>query len=315
MTQISSATPMLDRRLRRVYQKPAAVFLILLLAAVAASTFLGNAESAALNLRMRNLPPSWASADGFGFLGTDSLGRDLATRLAVAARSSILISFAVVVLAATIGTTVGLTAALSRRWIGVALMRTVDGLMSFPGLLLAIIVLFVLGPGMDKVIGTLAALIWPSYARVAFADALRVREERHVAAARVSGIAPMRIAVRYVLPGIVGPILALSSIQIGVVMLVESSLSFLGLGIQSPGVSWGLMIAEGRSYFPDAWHVTLFPGLMIALTAVSLNVTTAGLATRLDPIARSVERAGTGVVGTTDPTDGDDDLLPSLPHD
>jgi peptide/nickel transport system permease protein len=304
MTQITGATPMLDRRLRRIYQKPAAIFLVVLLVAVAASALLGNAESAALNLRMRNLPPAWASPDGTGFLGTDSLGRDLATRLGVAARSSILISFAVVVLAATIGTAVGLTAALSRRWIGVALMRTVDGLMSFPGLLLAIIVLFVLGPGMDKVIGTLSALIWPAYARVAFADALKVREEKHVAAARVSGVAPIRIALRYVLPGIVGPILALSSIQIGAVMLVESSLSFLGLGIQPPGVSWGLMIAEGRSYFPAAWHVTLFPGLMIALTAVSLNVTTAGLATRLDPIARSVERSRRGVTVSKGLSDG-----------
>jgi peptide/nickel transport system permease protein len=232
-------------------------------------------------------------------MGTDEFGNDTFLQLIKAARFSIGISVSVTVLASVFGTFVGVSAAMVNRAAASVMMRLVDGFMSFPGLLIAVVILYLFGPGVWKIIGTLAILVWPPYARVAYSDALRIRESLYVTAARVSGIAPRRIATHYVFPGVVRPILALAAVSIGGVMLAESGLSFLGLGIQPPGVSWGLMIAQGRNYFPEAWWSTLFPGVAIAITAISLNAWAAQIARVIDPLTRASTRASAGGAAAT----------------
>jgi peptide/nickel transport system permease protein len=272
---------------------PGAVLLLAIVVASVVAPEIVSERYADSDLYRRNLPPFWASSEGAGLLGTDAAGRDLLVQMLRGAKTSIFISVSVIVIAGLVGVTVGILAAMAKGTLGSLVMRWVDGFMSFPGLLTALVVLFILGPGVYKIIFVLALTTWPAYARVAYSDALQVRGTAFVLAARVSGIGGFRIARSYVLPAIVRPVTALAAVQVGGVILGESGLSFLGLGVQSPDVSLGLIISQGQAYFPSAWHSTLFPGLLIALTAASLNAWVAYVSRTLDPVAAAHARANT----------------------
>jgi peptide/nickel transport system permease protein len=274
----------------KILRHPASLYLLCLVAASIIVPIVLHQTYSEPNILNRNSPPFWDSKTGKGLFGTDEFGNDVLLQIIKGARFSIGISVSVTLVASLFGTAVGVGAAMLNRMAGSVVMRIVDGFMSFPGLLIAVVILYLFGPGFWKIIGTLAFLVWPAYARVAFSDGLRIRESPYVTAARVSGIPGRRIASHYVFPGVVKPVAALAAVSIGGVMLAESSLSFLGLGIQPPGVSWGLMIAEGRSYFPGAWWSTLFPGLAIAFTAVALNSWAAWTGRIVDPLARAASR-------------------------
>jgi peptide/nickel transport system permease protein len=219
-------------------------------------------------------------------LGLDELGRDVLARLLAGARVSVLVGLAVVGVAGTIGTLLGAAAgALGGRW-DALLMRSIDVFLAFPGILLAIALVAVLGPALRNVVVALVAIGWVGYARLARGQALQLREQEYVLAARAAGATPTRVLFRHLLPNVLPLMVVQASLALAGAILAEASLSFLGLGIQPPTPSWGAMINAGRSHLLDAPHVTLFPGLAILLSVLSLNFLGDELVDRLDPRRR-----------------------------
>jgi peptide/nickel transport system permease protein len=227
----------------------------------------------ATDVSLRNLPPL---SDGDGWLphvlGTDPLGRDLLSVLIEGARVSLLVGVLSVLVSGTVGVTLGLVAGYFRGRADDVVMRLVDLQMSVPSLLIALLVLYVLGPSLANVVLVLAITRWMVYARVTRGLMLSMREELFVEAARSLGASHLRIIVRHMIPNILAPIMVLATLEMAVMLLTEASLSFLGLGIQPPQSSWGLMLAQGREYLTTAWWLVTFPGLAILLTTLSINL-------------------------------------------
>lgn len=223
-------------------------------------------------LTARFVPPFGHSRDGaFYPLGTDTLGRDVLTLLLYGARVSVTVGLATVALSGTIGMTMGLIAGYFGKWPDAVIMRVVDLMLAFPSLLLALLFVFSVGGGFVTVILALALTRWMIFARVSRGLAISVKQEPFIAAATALGCSNMRILLVHVLPSVLAQLLVLATLEVGIAILAEASLSFLGLGVQPPGTSWGLMIAEGRPYLRQAWWVITFPGLLILLTSLSLN--------------------------------------------
>ena len=250
----------------------------LLVAAALVGPFLTPWEPNRMELERRLEGPSWEHP-----LGLDELGRDVASRLLAGARVSVAVGLTVVGVAGTIGTLLGAAAgALGGRWDS-ALMRAIDVFLAFPGILLAIALVAVLGPALRHVVLALAVIGWVGYARLARGQVLQLKEQEFVLAARAAGATTARLVWRHLLPNVLPLVIVQASLGLAGAMLAEASLSFLGLGIQPPTPSWGAMIDAGRSHLLDAPHVTLFPGLAIALSVFSLNFLGDALVDRLDP--------------------------------
>ncbi|SEP79722.1 nickel transporter permease [Natrinema salaciae] len=216
-------------------------------------------------------------------LGTDALGRDVATRLVYGARVSLALGVLATVVRLTIGTTIGLVAATRGPLVDGVLMRLVDIQLAFPGLVLALVVAGALGPSLRNVVIALSIVGWASYARVVRASVLAVNDRPFVQSARLYGTPWRRIARRHLVPNVVNPALVLATLDLGTVVLSAAGLSFLGLGAQPPTAEWGTMIADGRNYFRSApWLVTA-PGTAIALTVFGFSLVGDGLRDALDP--------------------------------
>lgn len=243
------------------------------------------------DLRMRNRPPMTPNEDGSGFrhvLGTDPLGRDIAARLMHGARVSLLVGISGVTLSGLFGSTLGVLAGYFRGRTDDVIMRLVDLQASFPGLLLALALLFVLGPGFFNLIIVLALTRWMIYARVARSMTLSYRESDFIDAAIVAGNTGSRTIRKHIVPNLKTSLLVLATLEVAAMILAESGLSFLGFGVQPPTPSWGLMVASGRDYLGSAWWLTTLPGLAILLTALSLNLFANALGALTDPVRRSV---------------------------
>jgi peptide/nickel transport system permease protein len=239
-------------------------------------------------LMLRNKPPMTEDPDG-GFphvLGTDPLGRDLLTRLLYGARISLTVGVASVLISGTVGVLLGLIAGYHRGWVDDVVMRLVDIQMGFPSLLTALVVLYVLGAGVWKVILVLAVTRWMVYARVSRSLVMSYRENVFVEAALAIGASDRRVIFRHLLPNLLSPILVLATLEVATVILTEASLSFLGLGIRPPSASWGLMLAEGRAYIQSAWWLVTFAGVLILITALSLNLLSGWVRAVTDPVLR-----------------------------
>ncbi len=223
-------------------------------------------------------PPS-----GEHWLGTDGLGRDLLSRLLYGARLSALIGVLAIVVSGAIGTVLGALAGYFEGWVDTLVGRTVDTLLAFPGILLAILVLAVLGPGLNSVIIAVGIFGIPTYARVVRATVLTVKQFDYVEAAQALGARHLTILARHVMRNSWAPIIVLSSLNFGTAVLTASALSFLGVGVQPPSPEWGAIIAEGRQYIRVAPHVTTITGLFIFVTVLGFNLLGDGLRDATDP--------------------------------
>lgn len=266
----------------------AAIFMVVLILAAVFAPWVAPYDPERGGLMLRNKPPLTPSADGGipYLLGTDPLGRDELTRLIYGARVSLAVGFLSVLVSGTIGVTLGLIAGYYRGGIDDLIMRIVDLQMGFPSLLMALLVLYVLGGGVWKVILVLAVTRWMVYARVTRSFVLSQRESVFVEAAKATGCTDRRIMFRHIIPNLTSPLLVLATLEVATAILTEASLSFLGLGIQPPQSSWGLMLAEGRSYVTTAWWLVTFPGLAILFTALSLNLLAGWGRAITDPVTR-----------------------------
>ena len=264
----------------------AAAWLVFLLTCVLFGPELLGKAATDMNLRARNSPPGSAEQGWLMILGTDALGRSMLARLVVASRNTLTVAVSSVVLAVIIGAALGLIAGYVGRGIGNLIMRVSDVVQSFPSLLLAVVVLYMLEPRVGNLVIVLALTRIPSYLRVTRAEVLEIRERGFVDASRALGGSRRHILWRHVLPIVTPTLLTIMTVDFAIVMLAESGLSFLGIGIQPPEITWGLMVAQGRNYLSQAWWLAFFPGLAIMAATLSANILSNWLRLVMDPVQR-----------------------------
>ncbi len=273
--------------LRRWMLSPTAVAGTLILVVVVLASLLAPLLTAADPLKpsfTRRLQPPW----GLGgrppsLLGTDNLGRDILARLLHGGRISLLLATSAVVLAAGVGIVVGLLAGCVGGRIDDLVMRVADVQLAFPVIMLAIAIVAVVGTSPVALVGVLALSGWVLYARTIRANVLTIRQLEYVEAARTLGASDLRLIARHILPNTLAPILVIGSSQFATMVLLESGLSFLGMGVQPPQPSWGTMLAEGRDYLSNAWWLATVPGVAISLVVLGANLLGDGLRDLTDP--------------------------------
>lgn len=238
------------------------------------------------NLRARFEPPGSVTETGTYVLGTDQLGRDILSRIIAGSRVSVLVGIVSVIIAGTIGVIYGLISGFFGGWLDTILMRIADGLLSIPFIILVVAISGIVGAGLTTLILILGFTGWVTYARVIRGEVLKVRELEYVLAAYALGQNRYKVMLQHVLPNVISSGIVLAAIQVGVTILAESSLSFLGLGVKSPTVTWGLMLADGRQYINSAWWMTTFPGIAITITVLGVVFLGDWLRDVLDPNIR-----------------------------
>ncbi|MCE2463325.1 MAG: ABC transporter permease [Dehalococcoidia bacterium] len=221
-------------------------------------------------------------------LGTDKLGRDILSRIIHGARVSLTVSLLAVVLGGGIGTILGLVAGCFGGVWDSLIMRLVDLMLAFPSILLALVMVAAIGSGYSTVIIVIVVLLWSRYARVVRGEALAIKQSDYVARARVAGASHMRIMIRHIFPNLVNTVIVLATLEVGAVIILESTLSFLGAGIPRPTPAWGVMVADGRELIIANWWIFFFPTMAIVLTVLSMNLLGDWLRDRLDPRLRNV---------------------------
>lgn len=235
----------------------------------------------------RLTPPFWMEGGTTTYpLGTDKQGRDILTRLIYGARISLTVSTITILIGAVVGSTLGLLAGYFGGWVDRFVSWLIDTFLSLPHVLLALVIVAAIGPSFVTIVAIIAVTIWASFARQVRGETLSVRETEYVARARVAGTSSGKILLRHVLPNVANTLIVLATLQVGVVILEESSLSFIGAGIPRPNPSWGVMVADGRDQILISWWISFFPGLAILLVVLSLNLLGDWLRDFLDPKMR-----------------------------
>ncbi len=300
---VISGVSAVSRRLAWIRRYPLLPLAILLLVLVLPAVFanqieLHNPEIGNLNDRL--LPPFWVGeeivqgevvreAGSMKFpLGTDKLGRDNFSRMVHGARISLTVALLAIALGGLVGTALGLMAGYFGGKTDAVIMRIVDIKLAFPSILLALVLVAAFKPHMVTVIVVIAVLLWARYARLVRGEALAIRHRDFVDRARVAGASDLRIMARHILPNLVNTVVVLATLEVGHVIILESTLSFLGAGIPPPTPAWGLMVADGRTLIINAWWLAFFPGLAILMTVLSMNLFGDWLRDKLDPKLRNV---------------------------
>lgn len=259
------------------------IVLIFVVAAVFAP-WLAPHSGSHVELIARLLPPAWEKGGSWTYpLGTDALGRDVLSRLIYGARTTMGIGVSVVLLSGVFGTAMGLIAGAVGGRVRAVIMWCTDAQLAFPGLLLILAVVTFLRPSIPVIIAVLALYGWMIYTRMATGLVLQLREEDFVSAARMSGCSTRQIIMWHFLPNCASALMTQAVLEMARVMLAEASLSYLGLGVQPPQASWGLMVAENQTYFGTAWWTVIFPGVVLAVLVLALNIVANWLRLSTDP--------------------------------
>jgi peptide/nickel transport system permease protein len=282
---IRAERPQSRRMLRRFTRSMnitigAAVLAVMLLLAVFAP-LITPYDPIAVTPSLRLRPP-----DSVNIFGTDDFGRDVFTRAAYGARLSLQVGAISVVIAATIGVTLGLIAGFYGGWVDALIMRLIDVMLAFPGILLALVIVTVLGRSLTNVMIAVGISSIPVYARMARGSTLALRNIDYVVAAHAIGASIPRVILRHILPNILAPLIVIATNGVAGAIIAGAALGFLGLGAQPPTPEWGVMLSEGRVYLRNAWWVTTFPGLAIMVTVMAINLMGDGLRDILDPRLR-----------------------------
>lgn len=242
-----------------------------------------------VNLEERLAPPFWKDGGSLTYpLGTDRQGFDVLSRMIHGARVSLAVSLLAIGLGGGLGTALGIIAAYRGGMTDSIIMRIVDMKLAFPSILLALVLVAVIGAGFSTVVLVISLLLWARFARMVRGEALGVKAQDFIARARVAGASDTRIVLRHIFPNVVNTVVVLATLEIGHVILLESTLSFLGAGLRPPTPAWGLMVADGRTLIITAWWIFFFPTLAIVLTVLSMNLMGDWLRDRLDPKLRNV---------------------------
>lgn len=274
--------------LRRVWRFKwgllAAVVLALIVGSATFAPYLAPYDPLSVNIRHRLGPPAWMEGGTSAhILGTDQIGRDLLSRMVYGGRVSLVIGVTAVLISSTIGVLLGLAAGYFSGRLDWTIMTLINVMLTFPFVLLALAVIAVLGPSLINMIIVLGVADWPLYARVIRAETLAIREREFVVASRALGMGHLRIMFRQIFPNLVSLIVVIATLQVARVIILESFLSFLGLGVQPPTPAWGNMLGEGRVYMLNSWWIAAFPGLAIFVTTLAINLMGNALRDWLDP--------------------------------
>ena len=286
---------------RRYPLIPMSILVVLLIFPAVTAHWIAPHDPYEVNPRERLTPPAWSDAqyiDGVevrpdgswkNILGTDKLGRDVLSRIMHGARYSLSISLLAILVGGVIGSGLGVLAGYFGGMLDHVVMRLVDIFITIPGLLFALVLAIVLGPSFSTIVIVVAVILWPRFARMSRAETLSMRSRDFVSRAKVSGCSDVRIMLRHIFPNVVNPLVVLVTLEVGHVILLEATLSFLGAGIPRPIPAWGLMVADGRDLIVggNGWWVSLFPGLAILLVVLSMNLSGDWLRDKLDPKLRN----------------------------
>lgn len=264
-----------------------AIFLLIVLVCALFAPFIVPCDPLRQSLKDNLKPPCWIKGGSSRFyLGTDQLGRDILSRMIYGARISFLVAFSAVSISMIVGVLLGLFAGFYGGWVDGIISRLIEVQLSIPYVLLAVTIILTIGPSLQAVIGVLALRAWVLYARLVRGQVLSIKEEGYIASARAVGASTWRIVLYHVLPNVTNIIIVVATLEIANMILLESGLSFLGLGVPPPAPSWGRMLGSGRTYIYSAWWISVFPGVAISISALSANFVGDWIRGLLDPTER-----------------------------
>ena len=264
---------------------PILVFSVMLVAAIFAP-WLAPHETDKLSIVNKNIPPAETSEH---LLGTDTLGRDILSRMIFGARTTVLISLAALLTGGVVGTVLGLVSGYIGGWTDTIIMRITDAALGFPTILVALVIAVILGKGTEVIILAVALTVWARFARMIRGDVLAIKVLDFVTVAKISGVSTPVLIWRHIFPNVVNTLMVITSLLVGQVILLEAALSFLGLGLAPGAPSWGIMVSEGKDVILDVWWLSLFPGVAITIVVLAFNFFGDWIRDYLDPKLRHAQ--------------------------